>query len=316
MGERDALSPTRDPQVTVVDLLEVLLDRGVHLNLDLIITVADIPLIGVNLRATVAGLETMLEYGMMRSWDERTRAWVRERVARDLDLADGEEIVAKMPGGHHHDDDLHPRWRPGHLYLTSRRLVAFRRDPREILWQTDLRAITAVTLRTEPAIGGEERVRLHVDTAGGTTTVLSAHAPDRLRDLLAARGAAGAVPGAPPLPPAPAGDGPLLEGSAWFSEQQIGHPVWRGGTATLDRTRGLTWQGGLDRRPAVRVAPEMLTGVTVEDGDGPTAGTRVIAVAATDGVVRLAVEDAAVWEHELDTLRADAAAAPPVGSSR
>lgn len=83
----EGMQPTRDPRVTLPDLLEVLLNKGVYLNLDLIIAVADVPLIGVNLRATIAGLETMLEYGMMRSWDERTRAWVTQAVEqRQLSL--------------------------------------------------------------------------------------------------------------------------------------------------------------------------------------------------------------------------------------
>ena len=66
---------------------------------------------------------------MMRSWDERTRAWVRNSVSRDVPLLDGEEVVAKMAGGHRHDDDFGSVWRPGTLYLTSMRLLVFRRDP-------------------------------------------------------------------------------------------------------------------------------------------------------------------------------------------
>ena len=65
------MEPTRNPEVSLSDLITVLLDKGTYLNLDLIISVADIPLIGVNLRATIAGMETMLEYGMMRDWDEK-----------------------------------------------------------------------------------------------------------------------------------------------------------------------------------------------------------------------------------------------------
>jgi hypothetical protein len=60
------LEPTRDQHATLAALVDVLLDKGVYLDLDLIITVADIPLIGVNLRATIAGMQTMLDYGMMR----------------------------------------------------------------------------------------------------------------------------------------------------------------------------------------------------------------------------------------------------------
>lgn len=59
------LEPTRDQHATLGALVDVLLDKGVYLDLDLIITVAEVPLIGVNLRATIAGMQTMLDYGMM-----------------------------------------------------------------------------------------------------------------------------------------------------------------------------------------------------------------------------------------------------------
>ncbi|WP_019328276.1 gas vesicle protein, partial [Streptomyces sp. TOR3209] len=87
------MRPTREPRVTLDDLVEVLLNKGAVLHLDLIVAVADIPLIGVSVRAAVAGMETMLEYGMMRNWDEATRAWAeRSTVHRALDLREGESV--------------------------------------------------------------------------------------------------------------------------------------------------------------------------------------------------------------------------------
>lgn len=68
------MKPDRHPQATLVDLLDRVLDRGLIIQLDLIISVADIPLIGVNLRAALAGIETMVEYGMMADWDTSIRA--------------------------------------------------------------------------------------------------------------------------------------------------------------------------------------------------------------------------------------------------
>ena len=47
---------------------ERLLDKGIILNLDLVIGVAGIPLIGINLRAAIASIETMIEYGLMAAW--------------------------------------------------------------------------------------------------------------------------------------------------------------------------------------------------------------------------------------------------------
>src|SRR5690625_7649708 len=93
-GTSVPMDPHRNPDVTLSDLITVLLDKGTYLNIDLIISVADIPLIGVNLRATIAGMETMLEYGMKGDWDEKTRDWVRKNDARHVPLRGGEQRVA------------------------------------------------------------------------------------------------------------------------------------------------------------------------------------------------------------------------------
>jgi hypothetical protein len=57
-----------------VDLLDRVLDRGLVINADIIICLAGVPLIGVNLRAALAGMETMVQYGLMREWDQSIRA--------------------------------------------------------------------------------------------------------------------------------------------------------------------------------------------------------------------------------------------------
>jgi hypothetical protein len=74
------MKPTRDTHATLVDLLDRVLEKGLVLNADLIINVAGIPLLGVNLRAYLAGIETMLKYGIWQDWDEAQRATAaRER---------------------------------------------------------------------------------------------------------------------------------------------------------------------------------------------------------------------------------------------
>jgi len=50
------------------------LDKGVFLQADLIISVAGIPLIGARLSVALAGMETMLRYGIMSDWDQAIRA--------------------------------------------------------------------------------------------------------------------------------------------------------------------------------------------------------------------------------------------------
>ena len=59
---------------TLVDLLDRVLDKGLFLRADLVISLAGIPLIGATLSVAVAGTETMLKYGLLTDWDESIRA--------------------------------------------------------------------------------------------------------------------------------------------------------------------------------------------------------------------------------------------------
>jgi hypothetical protein len=75
------MGPTRDTHATLVDLLDRILDKGLIVDADLIILVAGIPLIGIKLKAAIAGMETMLKYGIWEDWDaaQRTAAVERRR---------------------------------------------------------------------------------------------------------------------------------------------------------------------------------------------------------------------------------------------
>jgi hypothetical protein len=61
-------------RATLVDLLDRVLDRGLFLRADLVISLAGIPLIGATLSVAVAGTETLLKYGILADWDEAIRA--------------------------------------------------------------------------------------------------------------------------------------------------------------------------------------------------------------------------------------------------
>ena len=60
------MQPTRAGRAGIVDLLDRVLEKGLVLDADLIISLAGVPLIAVSLRAAIAGVETMAKYGMMR----------------------------------------------------------------------------------------------------------------------------------------------------------------------------------------------------------------------------------------------------------
>lgn len=62
------MEPMREGRAGLVDLLDRVLDKGLILNADLIISLAGVPLIAVSLRAAIASVETMTRYGMMRGF--------------------------------------------------------------------------------------------------------------------------------------------------------------------------------------------------------------------------------------------------------
>ena len=68
------MEPTKDDTHAIVELIDVLLRDGAVIQADVIVTVADIPLIGISLRAAIAGMTTMTEYGMFEDWDATHRA--------------------------------------------------------------------------------------------------------------------------------------------------------------------------------------------------------------------------------------------------
>lgn len=305
-ADRPPMRPTRDPRVTLDDLVEVLLNKGAVLHLDLIVAVADIPLIGVSIRAAVAGMETMLEYGMMRDWDEATRAWAeRSAVRRAIDLREGEGVVSRMSGGHLLTEGVYTGWRPGTVYLTDRRLVVLRDEPREILWETELAAVRAVRLQPERTVGGEERLRLRVALTDGREERLSAREPERLHELLVSA-CAGRLDGAFLFAPTREEE-TLAEGHLWYHEPRRGGPLWRGGQGRLTAD-GLTWKSPVDARPALVVPREDIEGVRRLDERSPAGTGGVLALeTAARGEVRLAADDPEAWARWLTAARPAAA---------
>ena len=67
------MKPTRPREGAAVDLVDVLLRDGVVLSADVVVTVADVPLIGIELRAAMAGMETMTDHGLLTDFDRRIR---------------------------------------------------------------------------------------------------------------------------------------------------------------------------------------------------------------------------------------------------
>ena len=180
------MEPSRDTHATLVDLLDRILDKGLVINADIIISVAGIPLLGVNLRAALAGMETMLKYGVMQAWDEKTRAWEREHWKKNIPpLVEGEEIALKIYGSYYYSKGIYNAWKPGYFYLTNKRLILHRQDFNEITFQIPLEEIKALVMREEAHFVKEKKKQvLYLVDKQDRVYLLSAAETNQLKDAI------------------------------------------------------------------------------------------------------------------------------------
>lgn len=157
------MEPNRSPQTTLNDLLDRVLDKGILLNTDLIVTVAGIPLIGINLKLALAGMETMLEYGIMKDWDEAQRAVaMKESEVQKPALGKDEFIIFSVFGTHWYSKGIYNSWRAGTIYITNKRLIMFRKIPYEILFEIYYEEVTAMALQEKDHFIGGKREELYL----------------------------------------------------------------------------------------------------------------------------------------------------------
>jgi len=154
------MEPERDwrGRATLVDLLDRVFDKGIMLYADIVISVAGIPLIGVNLRAALAGMETMAEYGIMQDMDVKTRMWESQhRKTKEVSLIEGEELILRVFGSYHYEQGIINVWKSGQFYLTNTRLLLYQKDFDEIVFQTPIVKIGAIGVRSETSFTGKMR---------------------------------------------------------------------------------------------------------------------------------------------------------------
>ena len=153
------MQPSRDG--ALVDLIDRILAKGVILHADLIISVSNVPLIGVNLKAAIAGLTTLMDYGIMEAWDEKIRKSVLEESEEEAPLAEDERILLKTFGSHYYYESSHSGiWRSGYLYLTNKRLFLFRKKPAQVLFETTLDKIERLSTDVEEHLSDGKQITI------------------------------------------------------------------------------------------------------------------------------------------------------------
>lgn len=78
-GRGGSLEPQRDRDGSLVHVIETLLDKGLVLNADIMVSVAGVELLGIRIRAALASFETAAKYGLEfpAGTDTETMAWRR-----------------------------------------------------------------------------------------------------------------------------------------------------------------------------------------------------------------------------------------------
>jgi len=175
------LKPTRES--ALVDLIDRILAKGVIVNADLIISVSGVPLIGVNLKAAIAGITTMLDYGMMEAWDEEIRKCALEN-SEEATLDKNEEIIFKTFASQYcGDTSLGCVWRHGYFYLTNKRLFLFRKKPAKILVEVTLDEINGLAIERKKYLKKEEETLLVLFDNDRSNSNVVALRTDDLREL-------------------------------------------------------------------------------------------------------------------------------------
>ncbi|MFQ5873504.1 MAG: gas vesicle protein GvpJ [Dehalococcoidia bacterium] len=281
------MEPTRDTHYTLVDLLDRVLDKGIVIHADVIVSVAGIPLIGVNLRAAIAGMETMLRYGMMQPWDEQVRAWERkERQQRKEALIQGEQVVTQTVGSYYHSQGIYRSWRWGYLYLTDTRLFLWLPSFEEVVFETPLDQIKAMSLVAErESFNKHNHDALHLLLDGGRMARLRALEATRLKEAIQEKTAAlgvtlGELVVRPKVEEGPArvlsdGEEIACSGKMWHlvpgdlkGSDTVG--TWRPGHLYLTNER-LCWWNDFTERMALDVPLQELKAVALETKSNPLA---------------------------------------------
>lgn len=83
-GETMPMQPARD-RSTLADVIDKLLDKGLVINADILVSVAGVELLGIKLRAALASFETAARYGLEfpSGTNLQTAAWREATVAKE-----------------------------------------------------------------------------------------------------------------------------------------------------------------------------------------------------------------------------------------
>lgn len=144
------MDASREHDATLVDLLDRVLEKGLVLHADVIISVSGIPLIGLKLSALLASVDTMIQYGIWEDWDCAIRAAAtdaeRRRLQEEQKFLDGEYPVLRYFCSCRQKNKNGEPWTSATLLLTGSRIVVADRKKPAILCEVPLQRIVGYSV--------------------------------------------------------------------------------------------------------------------------------------------------------------------------
>lgn len=185
------MEATRERKTTLVDLLDRILDKGAVIDADVIITVSGVPLIGLKLRAMLASIETMIEYGMWADWDKAIRAAASEeekkKLAQEIALLQGETPLFQCAVSYWQSAGACPAWTYGTLTLTDAAIRIHQREPLACLVAVRFEDLAGYSLEYGAiSTAAEPTGYLHLVQTDGSVSVLHPDTPEQVISCISA----------------------------------------------------------------------------------------------------------------------------------
>lgn len=92
-----ALQPSQDERGTLADVIDLVLDKGLVINADILVSVAGVELLGIKVRAAVASFATAAKYGLEfpSGTNREVAAWQEFAVARETCPQCGKSVATR-----------------------------------------------------------------------------------------------------------------------------------------------------------------------------------------------------------------------------
>ena len=183
------MEATRERRTTLVDLLDRVLDKGAVIDADVIISVAGVPLIGLKLRAMLASIETMIQYGMWADWDKAIRAAAceeeKKKLAQENALLPGETSSFQCAASCWQSAGVSPAWVYGTLTITDTAIRIHRKEPLACLVTVRFEDLAGYSFESGTlSAGAEPTGYLHLILSDGSVSSMHPDNTERVISLI------------------------------------------------------------------------------------------------------------------------------------